>query len=211
MTRGVVKCLKCWTHLAQLFLSEIIPFLLFEILIMERLGFFLCVPNSYSLCFFLCKEPRFTGFGETTTGVSTVSTRLSFLSVGLLVDRGRTQDLIDFEFLLFLEDIVSLNVVNCRKLSIIWLNVVDQRCCSRFLLALSVFFEQRTGKQVQNNGDESAVLQFWAYIFERKHNFRACVGNKVNSKMFMLPVNEAKGSKHCFEFVRVFEQILACR
>jgi len=36
---------------------------------------------------------------------------------------------------------------------------------------------------------------------------RACV-DEVDNLMFMLPASEAKGSKHCLNFVRVVEQIL---
>jgi hypothetical protein len=72
----------------------------FEILIVERLGFFLLCFKfvfAFALSLFFCREPK---SGETFTCISMVSSRLSFLSVELLIDRRRTQDLIDFEWLL---------------------------------------------------------------------------------------------------------------
>ncbi len=98
-------------------LSEIIPFLLFEILIVERLGFFrLCFKFVFAFVLSLfCKEPK---SGETFTCISMVSSRLSFLSVGLLIDRRRTQDLIDFKWLFVRFCLVS-TCRRCQRLEVV--------------------------------------------------------------------------------------------
>jgi hypothetical protein len=137
MTRGVVKCLKCWTHLAQL-LSIMVPFLLFEVLIMERLVFFLCSKFIFALPFFWCKEPEVPrddywylhSFNQIIVCLSSCWSTGGGFSV------------------LFLEDIVS-----CLPLDIVdhLMRIVDQLKVQGFCQFWACFFESNV-KRIQNIG-----------------------------------------------------------
>ncbi len=80
---------------------------------------------------------------------------------------------------------------------------------------LSIFFERRTDKEVKlphfkpfqniDSGKACSTVPS-SYFWNESIILEHMSVTRSTGKMFMLPANEAKGSKHCFRFVRHVEE-----